>query len=1170
MSSRKNRTDTDQNAAVALRVNAAVTAGAGSGKTTVLSRRYLALIQGDDRQEGADVRSILCLTFTRKAASEMKARVYKRLLEGKDQNSRNAVDHFAEASIATIDSFCSDILRSSAQEYGYPPDFAVDDARAYEIAEDQSLAFLLEKRAEPALCTLFSIMGFEGCWHNLFAYAAYRYGAPAPRPENDFLSMPEKQQKTIEDAISDNESSLVLSAEEVKEEIDALESQDPGSGKLIPALLKIRDEIIAFPRRKGGIAGNHADWQTLLEDLCHIRAIGSNATSDLALTLKDWQEESKSYASSLIDLYANVEWLPLYRDVLILIDEFCSRYKEAKRREGVMSFRDAAVATVDLLKIRKDIRAYWKKRYQFIMVDEFQDDDELQKELLYLLAEREDSAVDGIPTAADLSPCKLFFVGDEKQSIYRFRGADVSVFKKLKTELKSAAPNVSLKTNYRSEPKLVDFFNTLFERIFSPEPGQVLEDFEAGYEQALSRDATPGVNPKICLFTKPYISDGDCEAMGFVNDDKAIADFIALTIKSFVESKNLIIANDGADKDARPARPAEYSDFAILLRTFTNQYLLERAFRVHNIPYAAVTTCGLYLESPTNDIYNVLRLRLLPDDAKAYAAVLRSPFAGLSDDGFVRILAARGDTTSPFSEKEEQLLATDDDRARFRHGREVLSHLEDISDRSSIAETLSYLWFEGGLRLSILQRPEAHPYLEHYDYLFTMAVDADSQGENLATFVSSLEPYMGEPSKFEEEREIQREAGEGVKILSIHKSKGLEFPVVILPWLNTKSNRQPAAGGLYYSDRSGLSFTVKHYNDPRAKGENIFSRLEKEQNNAKEAAELKRLFYVACTRAESHLFFVTRGAGSAIPDSFLNLLAGNGGKLDKDTGGYSLLPDMVQKAEVPSLTIDDYKKTYSGGAAAAPEQLRNVYCSAEILDRRFDKRFIAVTSLAGALWAKDSRAALPATPLPQLECDPVLAAEFKDNGGIFGTLCHALIDDKISAAIDKRPERCDEIADSILPGDLTAKKRKSIITCANALALGFLSSELGRRSIACSDISMEKELLLKVRADGSDAFIKCRLDLMLENQDSIDIIDFKSDAEIRQGLHDYQLALYRYAVQKLVSDKKGQPQKTVRCYIFWLRNSSAEEVMLTLDADRIQKDLCSIGDSLYSADIDDE
>ena len=168
------RLDKDQKEAVKLRKNGVVSAGAGSGKTTVLAARYLNLVTEDK----ADVRSILVLTFTRKAAAEMYGRIYRELLSSPEPRAREQVDQFAEAQISTIDSFCALILRPEAQEFGYPPDFRVDDGECLRIAEAESLPFSWNGgKREPS--GSLARLGFEEAWKGLFADACARLWTPA-------------------------------------------------------------------------------------------------------------------------------------------------------------------------------------------------------------------------------------------------------------------------------------------------------------------------------------------------------------------------------------------------------------------------------------------------------------------------------------------------------------------------------------------------------------------------------------------------------------------------------------------------------------------------------------------------------------------------------------------------------------------------------------------------------------------------------------------------------------------------------------------------------------------------------------------------------------------------------------------------------------------------------
>jgi ATP-dependent helicase/nuclease subunit A len=1137
------RLDAEQRAAVALRANGTVSAGAGSGKTTVLAARYLDLVISS----GADVRSILCLTFTRKAAAEMRERVYRELSASDSPRSRAAVERFAEASISTIDSFCGSILRSSAQEYGYAPDFAVDDEAAKQLARDEALRFLLERREEPSLARLFALMGFESCWRELFAEAAYRFASPALRPEGDFAAMPARAAAFLE---REGRAAVAAAAEAVAAGLSALdEGGEPHTAKGKEAAALFRSLSALSPKAKPEETTEAAAALARLD----LRAFGK---SPVEAALKAAATAGREAARLLQGLARARDSAPLEAAILGLLAEFAGRYRAAKRAAGVMGFRDVAVAAVDLLARRPELRAYWKRRYRYIMVDEFQDDDELQKELLYLLAEGEGESLPGLPAPALLAPDKLFFVGDDKQSIYRFRGADVSVFNRLGRELSrapqgdaaalggdGASPRLSM--NYRSEPGLVAFFNEVFSRVFpsreARERGGEIPDYEACFGAAGSRAPTAGLEPSVSLFWKPRNAaprPGEEEPM---SEDEALAASLARFIKKSVEEGSLGVPEKGG------LRKAGYGDFAVLLRSTSKQYLIERFFRLYRIPYSAASVRGLFVESPANDIYSGLRLALLPEDRLAYAAVLRSPLVALSDDGFVRVLASG---LPSFDEAAKELLS-EDDRARFGHGQALFAGLGRLIDRKSAAEAVGYLWQQGGLRLSILRKPEAHPYLEHYDYLYALAVESDRRGEGLSSLLSRLEPLMGRPEKLDD-IDVQREAGSGVRIMSVHKSKGLEFPVVILPWIGSGEQKEGPGEAFYCSAEAGLTLNLRPFDEPDSTRENIFYQRARELEAAKAAAETKRLFYVACTRAEAHLVFAACEPWRADSSSFLALLAGGGGKRGED-GLFEALPESVRLVEVPELPGAEYRRLFGASRPRRPDAFAPAYRAASPLERSYPRRSIPATTIAEAVWARDPRSGEPGEELPGLACE----AELEEMGeSRFGEICHALIALAIEAGRSGGGLGGEVLAglrsrlpESLLSG-LEGAARERVLAEASRLASRFLASPLGARVLGAPRCETEKNLILAGEA-GARAIL-CRLDLFAEGEESIDIVDFKSDRWRRAGRYDAQLALYRSAAQGL------EPGKKARSCLFWLRDGLAEPVDAEISPESLDAAVASI------------
>ena len=1117
------RLDDDQVAAVRQSANAAVSAGAGSGKTTVLAARYLRLVL----EEGADVRSVLCLTFTRKAAAEMRERIYGELAAAGGERAREQVQRFSQAQISTLDSFCSLILRSSAQDYGYAPDFAVDDDAVRDIAEAEALAYLLERREEAGVEDVFARLSFERAWKELFADVAYRLCSPAAGFPADFEAMAERNAAELGRMAAET---AAAATEAIGRAAEAAAAATAGTAK---PLAKAREAarlcaaaLESGLGRAGGPGGGlgPAEAAELLSPFAAFKLNGFGKSEE-ELEVKEAMAEAREAAKLAKRLASAAAEAPLTAAILRALGEFGERYRAAKRASGVMGFRDAAVCAVDLLKRRSEIRAHWKRRFRYVMIDEFQDNDELQRDLLYLLAEREDRNSPGVPEAADLAPDKLFFVGDEKQSIYRFRGADVSVFMRLSDELAAArrpgeagADRVSpsLGMNYRSEPALVAFFNELFARVFSQAAAEdtAAEDFEARFSEIGSRAATPGIEPEITYLFKPRAEDTaaeDTAAEDSLSDEESLAEAVAGYIVGAV-GRLLVPGKKGA-------RPAEYDDFAILLRSTANQYLVERFLRLHHIPYTVEDPRGLFLESPANDIYAALKLCLF-DDPLSYAAALRSPLVRLSDDAFALVLASG---LPPFDEAAEAELGAED-LTRFRRGRRILSRLREAADREPAAALVSMLWYEEGLRLSVLRKPGAHPYLEHFDYLYALAARADAEGRSLASFVASLEPLMGRPERLEEV-EAPREAAAGVRIMTVHKAKGLEFPVVLLPYTES-GGRVEGSGAVWYdSPLVGVTLSLKPFDDPKAKSANVFYEIEREREERRRAAEAKRLFYVACTRASAHLVFAGVEPGRDRGPSFHAFLTGSAGGSD-ETGAFPGLSAAVELRHVPAMKRSAYRALFSGAGALPLDPRLAEYAQARSLDRRFERRSPGAAELDALRAAAEPGPGAP-EPLPDCAFDEV-ADRVKPTD--FGDLCHAAVE---SALLGRPPSPTELRIIDALPSGC----RVPLAEEARKLAGAFLESELGAAARLASELKLEWAFILDL---GEGFSLSGRMDLAFVGgpgpEDEVVVVDFKTDRERRPGEYELQLALYRRAASAILGGRRA------RSYLFWLRSAEAEEV----------------------------
>ena len=559
---------------------------------------------------------------------------------------------------------------------------------------------------------------------------------------------------------------------------------------------------------------------------------------------------SSGRLQSLYHFYAHKEQI---QKIYALCSVLQERFIAEKKRRSILHFGDIAQLAVDALIIDPDLRLFYKKQTNRIMIDEFQDNNSLQRDLLFLLAEKEERTDQSIPKPDELVPDKLFFVGDEKQSIYAFRGADVSVFRTLSQDLRQGggSASINLQTNYRTEPELLNFFNSVFMRVFYSETNQPLigtvPAFEAEFIPILSREAVPHLAPQtdILFIDKKCFPKGADTA--FLKPIECEAYTLAQKIAALHDEHYLVY-----DDTPQSTRPCTWSDFAVLLRASTHQAVYERFFRAFKIPYISVQQKGLFHDAPLNDICALLRLAVYPHDRAVYAQVLRSPFVRLSDRSFTRLmLHSLEHTTQPFVPSAAEELDAED-RQYFLNACALFEWLQGSIKKKSNAELITALWYDEGYRYILLTEPRYHRYLELYDYLFALAVKADAAGQSLSAFIDTLISYIHAEERVEDMEIPLEHGGDAVKIMTVHKSKGLEFPIVCIPDCGNAGKSEKKEGMVFLHKDLGpvIHLPPETKNDPSA---NIFFEELRQEANAKHLAETKRLLYVAVTRAKVRL-----------------------------------------------------------------------------------------------------------------------------------------------------------------------------------------------------------------------------------------------------------------------------------------------------------------------------
>ena len=1099
------RPDPYQQTVIDCDTSAVVSAGAGSGKTTVLSRRFLRLIE----QGKAGVGEILTLTFTRKAAAEMYERIYGILLENRDNPAvAAAVADFDKASISTLDSFCSRIARDCSSSFGIPPTFTTDEASVRALAEEVSLDYILENAANEHLREFIYINGFENVWKNFFVYISMDYlaiGAPV-----DFRELYEKQ-------LAAAEAALLGAASAVDEYIAEILALEPVS----KSIEKAQGEAAALPDcRELAESGDYSSLAAVFSSF-KLKKPGGRTVKEEIVRYKEIADEANPLFPEIAGLAGTLGSRLLLEGLFELTAGFQEQLFSRKRTAGLLGFHDVLTLAVAGLREDKSLRRYYKGLFRYIMIDEFQDNNLLQKELLYLLSEEDDVEGEGIPAASALNPGKLFFVGDEKQSIYRFRGADVSVFKQLHSEISEAGGvALELKRNYRSEPALIDFFNDIFREVMR----ESSEDYQAAFEPLESRDAVIR-KPDIRLLYKPHKTDLPDDSLSAEESEAwAIAEYILASVGT------LNVADKG------DSRKAEFSDFALLFRSGTNQKTYEQVFRAKGIPYNVHSVRSLFQEAPVNDIYNILQLCIYPDDRTASAAFLRSPLINLSDLSLIQFLLSG---KRIFEEGQERCCKTETDLLKYRQARSLYERVSSKIDREPLSDIVTDIWFVSGYRYLLLADSSLHGYLEYFDYLNRLAVMHDQNGKSAADFLDYIRENLGEYKKIDELKILSYSTG-GVEIMPIHQSKGLEFPVVIVANAgNTGVNDRSGSDPAYISPDYGLSFNLIPESDGAAPvGRcNYFYSHGKEDNRAREEAELRRLLYVALTRAQSHLV-VSGCHGSRNKSgrrSMLNIFLDAFGWIDgAEPSEYSEIEPYIDEIENRCWSADGRP----GGNKADISAVMKLYASAE--PERFDfmpDEFSASGLNALRLQEHSEDSVKDVRQLPGLE--PRLEKLLSEKGyeADFGTISHRVIEWCIKNRLwEEMPEA----------GALSMSLRsfyprysdadwELMITAAVSLADGFFRSTIWQKAVKSSGFESELAFTAMRNEDGRNIYVNGVIDLLFEIDDWVQIIDFKTDRRIVPGEYDRQMEIYTDAAAAIYS-------KPVQCSLFYLRGGEEVEI----------------------------
>ncbi|MFN4261323.1 MAG: UvrD-helicase domain-containing protein [Gemmataceae bacterium] len=835
-----NLTDQQHQAIVKRRASVVLSSGAGCGKTHVLTERYLSHLR-DDR---AEIGQIVAITFTDRAARQMRDRIRQAILKElrqahADEEAERWAGHLQgleTATICTIHSFCGALLRQHAVAAGLDPHFDVLEEVLANSLEGQALNDSLQtlltstSQAGEDLRELVLWYGWrpvhEGVRNLLSAWDGSAWAAwlqlDAAEVQRRWLDDVRRrlQREYVPFTLNTNPKirhclrlfrTLPCHGPDMKERVRQVLDQTPLLTETtdMEAALREITEAAKVGKDKANAWPSEEDYQAV-----------KAAMEDFRKTLKEDFTIFMAPPENLSDaVVAGQRFLRVAREV-------AHAYQQRKRRASVVDFQDLLVLARDLLRDHADIRERLQHRYQHVLIDELQDTDPVQMEVVELLC------------GHGLTAGKLFAVGDHKQSIYRFRGADVHLFQKLKSDMPHEG-RMHLTLNFRSQPAILDFVNALFDP-FDPAGLPTIQDYEPLAAQV--PQVTPG--PCVEFLWSP------CEPGAPVLDKRTLeADWIARRIAAMLTHQERIVT----DKiDGRyVSRPVQLRDIVLLFRAMSNVHLYEAALRKYGLDYYLVGGRAFFAQQEILDLLNLLRAVENPQDGVSLAGAWRSPFCCLSDEAiFLLCRHAAGPWAGLF---DDACLARlpEEQRPVAERARRFLARWRGLKDRLPIAQFLGAVLADSGYDAALQFEPLGDRKLANLWKLMDMARTFDHSGLfGLADFIQRLDEMVRSQPR-EEQAATQPEIAAVIRLMTIHQAKGLEFPVVFVPDLTSKRGG-PHLAVTHWEPRMGCLARPPADEDPPSFSD-LAWRLWQAEQRMEDWHEDLRTLYVACTRAQDYL-----------------------------------------------------------------------------------------------------------------------------------------------------------------------------------------------------------------------------------------------------------------------------------------------------------------------------
>ena len=875
--------------------NILVSAAAGSGKTAVLVERIVKIIT--DKNHPVDIDHLLIVTFTNAAAAEMRERIGNAIEKALDEQPGD--EHLLRqltlihnAQITTIDSFCLYVVRNHFHEIDLEPNFRIGDEGELKLLREDVLGRVLEQNyEEPSEAFSDFVEGYASgrtdAALNEMILQLYEFSRSYPWPEkwlDSFVgayrigTREELDRAEWLAPLTENICFVLKDCEQLLKQALAITQQDDGPDMYEKA---VQSDLEKYE----GLAGltSFCELSEALSDIKYDRLASSRGFEgdpDKLELVKSLREQAKDVVKKLCKQYffcspeMMIEQLertePMLEEVVRLTKQFADEFAAAKRRKNLVDFHDVEHFALQILvdeeteKAKKTAEEF-RDTFEEIMIDEYQDSNEVQETLLRSIS-REERGENNI-----------FMVGDVKQSIYRFRLARPELFMKKYDSYsleESTTQRIDLHKNFRSREEVLTCTNDIFYKIMARSLGNVEYDAEAALYPGASYPVSADFIPEILL------ADSNDELL----EDTELTDKKTLEAKIVAEEiKHLMKTQPVTDKAAGTLRAAHYSDIVILLRSLSGWAdSLVEVLNENGIPAHTVSSTGYFSTVEVQTVLSMLRLLDNPRQDIPMAAVLRSPMAGLTDEELAVLRLEDGSV--PFHEAVLELAEglyeeggqieisnSEEDQKQGRNADEKTeNHIEITAHRkllkfykkykqlrqlvpdTPIHELIEIILRETGYGHYVAAMPAGNRRTANLNMLLEKAAAYEKTSyKGLFHFVR----YIDELQKYDVdfgEADMVGENEDVVRIMSIHKSKGLEFPIVIVSGMGKNFNKQDTRSKMVLHPELGIGLD---YMDGklRIKSPTIAKKAIAKQIDLENLGEELRVLYVALTRAKEKL-----------------------------------------------------------------------------------------------------------------------------------------------------------------------------------------------------------------------------------------------------------------------------------------------------------------------------